>query len=137
MRVLTVHQPWAWAIIHGGKDVENRTWKPKLGPMGERIAIHAGRKYDSDALKARHWSVAGLKYPFPLTWSLGAIIGTVLVESWSQGGPLFSEWCDPGEGLYHWHLVDPIPLTVPIPCRGHQGLWGFDLSAFEEGRSDA
>ena len=24
MRVLTVRQPWAWAIIHGGKDVENR-----------------------------------------------------------------------------------------------------------------
>lgn len=25
MRILTVRQPWAWAIIHGGKDVENRT----------------------------------------------------------------------------------------------------------------
>ena len=24
MRVLTVRQPWAWAIIHGQKDVENR-----------------------------------------------------------------------------------------------------------------
>ena len=22
---LSVRQPWAWAIIHGGKDVENRT----------------------------------------------------------------------------------------------------------------
>jgi hypothetical protein len=22
---LTVQQPWAWAIVHGGKDVENRT----------------------------------------------------------------------------------------------------------------
>jgi hypothetical protein len=25
-RVLTVRQPWASAIIHAGKDVENRTW---------------------------------------------------------------------------------------------------------------
>jgi hypothetical protein len=24
LRALTVQQPWAWAIIHGGKDVENR-----------------------------------------------------------------------------------------------------------------
>jgi hypothetical protein len=26
VRVLTVRQPWAWAIIHGGKDAENRNW---------------------------------------------------------------------------------------------------------------
>jgi hypothetical protein len=25
MRALTVRQPWAWAIVHGGKDIENRT----------------------------------------------------------------------------------------------------------------
>ena len=25
MKALTVQQPWAWAIVHGGKDVENRT----------------------------------------------------------------------------------------------------------------
>jgi hypothetical protein len=24
VRALTVRQPWAWAIIYGGKDVENR-----------------------------------------------------------------------------------------------------------------
>jgi hypothetical protein len=24
-RVLTIRQPWAWAIIYGGKDVENRS----------------------------------------------------------------------------------------------------------------
>lgn len=24
--VLTIRQPWAWAIVSGGKDVENRTW---------------------------------------------------------------------------------------------------------------
>ena len=45
-RALTLKQPWAWAISHAGKDVENRTWPvpPKLlnqvctncdGTMGE------------------------------------------------------------------------------------------------------
>lgn len=24
---LSVRQPWAWAIIHAGKDIENRTWQ--------------------------------------------------------------------------------------------------------------
>lgn len=42
MRVLTVRQPWAWAIIHGGKDVENRTcnlagsWR---GPVAIHVAV--------------------------------------------------------------------------------------------------
>lgn len=39
MKALTVQQPWAWAIVHGGKDIENRTqaWSYR-GPL----AIHAG-----------------------------------------------------------------------------------------------
>lgn len=41
MRALTVRQPFAWAIAHGHKPVENRTWAPPLGAVGERIAIHA------------------------------------------------------------------------------------------------
>ena len=49
MKALTVKQPWAWAIIHGGKDVENRSWMPNLGPRGMRIAIHAGKGWDKDA----------------------------------------------------------------------------------------
>lgn len=28
MKVITVRQPWASAIIWGGKNIENRTWKP-------------------------------------------------------------------------------------------------------------
>ena len=26
MKALTIKQPWAWAIIHAGKDIENRDW---------------------------------------------------------------------------------------------------------------
>lgn len=41
MRVLTVRQPWAWAIIHGGKDVENRS-RNLAGDYRGPVAIHAG-----------------------------------------------------------------------------------------------
>lgn len=42
MKALTVQQPWAWAIIHGGKNTENRTqsWRYR-GPL----AIHAGARW--------------------------------------------------------------------------------------------
>ncbi|MFF7293172.1 hypothetical protein ACFY9N_11640 [Microbacterium sp. NPDC008134] len=48
MRILTVRQPWAWAIIHGGKDVENRPRNIAGGYRGP-VAIHAGLAYDTDS----------------------------------------------------------------------------------------
>ena len=53
MYALTIHQPWAWAIMAGIKRVENRTWRTShRGPL----VIHAGkhrprpRKRDWDRL---------------------------------------------------------------------------------------
>lgn len=39
MRILTVRQPWAWAIIHGGKDIENRV-RNIVGDYRGPVAIH-------------------------------------------------------------------------------------------------
>lgn len=42
---LSVRQPWAWAIISGGKTIENRSWTtPYRGPL----LIHAGKAFDPD-----------------------------------------------------------------------------------------
>ena len=46
LRVLTVRQPWAWAIVHGQKDVENRV--RSLGPYRGPVAIHAGLAVDHE-----------------------------------------------------------------------------------------
>lgn len=43
MRALSIRQPWAWLIVNGFKDVENRTWKTKY--RGE-VLIHASKTYD-------------------------------------------------------------------------------------------
>lgn len=48
LRVLTVRQPWAWAIVHGGKDVENRV-RNIAGAYRGPIAIHAGLAFDQAA----------------------------------------------------------------------------------------
>jgi hypothetical protein len=26
MKVIVIRQPWAWVILHGSKDIGNRTW---------------------------------------------------------------------------------------------------------------
>lgn len=43
---LSVRQPWAWAIIFGGKDIENRSWQAvNHGGLHRRgrVAIHAAK----------------------------------------------------------------------------------------------
>src|SRR6478752_931390 len=40
MYAISVHQPWAWAILHAGKNVENRSWRTNhRGPL----LIHAAK----------------------------------------------------------------------------------------------
>lgn len=44
MRALSIRQPWAWAILHAGKRVENRAWE--RGPqfmVGQTFLLHAAK----------------------------------------------------------------------------------------------
>lgn len=119
MRVLTVKQPWAWAIIHGGKDVENRSWTTQYrGPL----AIRAGKAWVASAAgDINKRTGAGVpmvrafgdpKYP------LGAIIGIVdLVDVVTESE---SPWTDGSE--YHWVLANPRPLPEPSFIGGGLGL---------------
>src|ERR1017187_5127876 len=58
--VLTVCQPWSWALLHG-KSVENRTWEMQhRGPLW----LHAGAR--------SRWDPAGAAPPVvPAAWCAG------------------------------------------------------------------
>ena len=51
-KALSIRQPWAWLIVNGIKDVENRSWKPGLSFKKEgielpiKLLIHASRTID-------------------------------------------------------------------------------------------
>jgi hypothetical protein len=48
MKALSIRQPWAWAILHCGKDIENRDWSdrnPGIRFRGEFL-IHTGHHPD-------------------------------------------------------------------------------------------
>lgn len=49
-RALSVRQPWVWAILYGGKDVENRDWKPSNPCLKYRgpVFIHSSLKFNAD-----------------------------------------------------------------------------------------
>lgn len=128
MKAITVRQPWAWAIIAAGKDVENRSWSTSYRG---RLAIHAGAKWDRDghfqcmALAARalgvSLQVAGDRFEESPASAAGSVVGVVTlrdVATWSV-----SQWWD--WGSFAWELGEPVGFGRPIPRRGALGLWEF------------
>lgn len=148
MRILTVRQPWAWAIFNG-KDVENRS--RSLGPYRGPVAIHVAGAYaenvDSEALDdaTERWhDLPGAdcnRHPWQA--NVGRIIGVVdLVgvhhpqrDRWgcppSPGDlvPMCSEWAEPD--VFHLVLRNPRPLVEPIPFKGALGLRRLDEGMVE------
>ena len=117
VRVLTVKQPWAWAIIHSDpkKDIENRQWKPAQPFF---MLVHAGQKTDFDAF--RFMRRRGIKPPLTSQLTYGAIIGAVTVRLWSDYTR--SPWADP-DSKWHWLLEDAVAFAEPLHCRGQMGLF--------------
>jgi hypothetical protein len=138
MRALTLWQPWASAIAHLDKRVENRTWRPPQWTIGETIAIHAGKSLDREALEdlAHDGELEQLGDPIPR----GAIVATAQVVGWVRDdGRLLDRrpvrWDGISEdraaelvagrwwaGPFGWVLDDVVSIE-PVPCRGRQGLW--------------
>ena len=122
MRAITLWQPWAWAIAHAGKDVENRTWAPPRTVLGQRIAIHAGKRIARGAFP---WP-DGVASP-PDRTVTSAIVAVTRVAGSLRPGELFSPtrtpeiWWLPEQ--FGWLLAGTVALAEPIRCGGHQGVW--------------
>lgn len=120
MKALTVRQPWAWAILHAGKRIENRTRRTNFRG---RFYIHAGLAAPNwpimfDAAEARHGT--GIN---PDWFEYGALIGTAeLVDCVWSDRPVMP-WGEPS--AWHWMLDNVKPLRKPIPARGQLGLWEY------------
>lgn len=117
MRALTIKQPWAAAIAHGPKRIENRTQPIPPKHLGTRILIHAGAAEDENALSpemVREWA---------MHWR--AILAVATLASCHQDDGCCRPWGFPGQ--WHWVLEDVRPLPhPPRPVRGQLGLWTVD-----------
>lgn len=134
MKALTLRHPWPWAIRELGKDVENRTWAPKL-ELGERFAIHAGRApstgdstYQRELIEALKWMrSAGLapKLESPRLWS-GAVIAVATFDGTVTQS--ISPWFF---GPIGWKLKDVVKIE-PVACKGAQRLWTLPTGVDEQ-----
>jgi hypothetical protein len=110
---LSIRQPWAWLIIHAGKDIENRRWATRFrGP----VLIHASKAWGKEEKSDRLGVMQRFGIQIPESLELGGIVGQVeLVDcvDYSQ-----SRWfCGP----YGFQLANPIAL----PFRPFKGALGF------------
>lgn len=88
MRILTVRQPWAGAIIHRGKDVENRV-RNIAGDYRGPVAIHVALRHSYDAVSA-HNAIAGYLDEHSI-YGYGHIIGVVDLVGVHDSGDCFHE----------------------------------------------
>lgn len=120
VKALSVRQPWAWAIIYGGKDVENRSWQAVnhgLNVRG-RVAIHASKTMGKGEYEqARDFMHGfGVSCPEPALLRRGGIIGSVEVLDVVSHSD--SPWFTGPRGLI---------LANPEPCEfiGVKGCLGY------------
>ena len=118
LRALTIRQPWADAIVHGAKRVENRTWAAPAKHHGSRVLLHAAAGCDRTVLVLPDGS---LPAPEPM-WTRGALMAVATLTGCHQAaGDCCVPWGEPG--VWHWQFTDVRPLPEPIPCKGALGLW--------------
>jgi len=120
MKALSIHQPWAWAILHAGKNVENRSRRTThRGPL----LVHASKSRASyDAHDPEKWLERyGVALPAWEELVKGAIVGQVEVvdcvpvEQLSSVAWASGPWC--------WVLQNPRALAEPVEWKGQQSLY--------------
>src|SRR5690625_200028 len=124
MKALSIRQPWAWLIVNGYKDIENRTWKTDYRG---KLLIHASKTFDHEVYE---WVLNN----FPeinLPGSKSKTIGAFLIGHYRTGGfvgtcrlndvvtasesPFFT-----GPYGFKLRMVKPVEF---VPYKGNLGLF--------------
>lgn len=132
MKAITLWQPWATWIALGIKTIETRSHNHFAFLAGERIAIHAGKRFDDDAVWEALCVVGDEKLDKPAVegpFPSGRVVCTAKVLC---AGPLTTEnnmdaLCD-CTGRFGLYLTDIQRLDPPVPATGHQGVWEWEAS---------
>lgn len=120
MRALSIRPPWAYAIAHLGKRVENRGWTTSYrGP----ILIHASKNLkpaDTAALR----KIIGRNID-PARFAQGAVVAIADLVDVVPAKDAPGRWT---VGPFAWRLRNVRVLSQPIPCSGKLGLWKPDAA---------
>lgn len=123
MKALSIRQPWAFSILFGGKDIENRNWATRHTGL---IALHASSKMTVEDFN--QWKQFVYDRDLRGPWldgkvigdaKRGGIVGVVEITGCTVGSN--SPWF---VGEYGFTLANSREIPF-IPLRGQLGF--FDL----------
>jgi hypothetical protein len=130
MKCITLWQPWATWIALGWKRIETRTHSRFACLKGQRIAIHAGRKWDKWAFHSAGRWLTDEQMKATTDVPSGVVVCTAYVYNHIELSPVHSQSalieCKYTK-RYGLMLSDVEPLTQPVPARGRQGIWNVEL----------
>lgn len=114
MIAISVRQPWATALLHRLKPVENRSWPMPPKYVNKPLLLHAGKA------KPRPGEWSGFLFervtqlaPQHFGGIIGEIVFALSVRDFA------SQWAEPG--LWHW----PVVRVRPLPFQPYKGRLGF------------
>lgn len=116
MLCISVRQPWAWYIVEGIKDCENRTWPTRIKG---NVLIHASRtltKADYDACLAIAFKAGHFNPPPFDSLKRGGVIG--MVELYGCTRSFNSPWAA-GPFIHLFRNSYPLPFEPSIGQTGY------------------
>lgn len=145
VRGLSLTRPWPWAFDNGPihKRIENRSWKAPASIIStHKVALHAAKswcEYDREFIskvteldcppRDQHpdsilFAVCDITRCFEYERAFGSSHQRIRErEAIPQDIWAFGEWC--------WVVENYVKLIEPVPCKGAQGLWGFEKKQTE------
>ena len=127
LKAISVRAPWWWAILHAGKDIENRDWPTKFRG---KVLLHASKWWsmagvadDGETVGAIYRAVGGQPKDHGDTYRMmrdvgGCIVGSVEIVDCVEHSD--SPWFF---GRYGFVLRNPEAFAEPIPCKGALGFF--------------
>lgn len=149
MKAISIKQPYSSLIVHGIKDIENRTWPCPKKYIGQRVLIHASATpvnmiNPSSVFTNQQWDFLTEEQKMLIisgAMPTGSIIGSVQIvgcvinhpsvwaektENYTVGmNPKLYEVLTDKKVVYNWILANPIIYDEPIPAKGKISFWDY------------
>src|ERR1700689_5169089 len=100
MKVIVIRQPWAWLIVHGFKDIENRSWRTRY--RGTLLIQASAGLPTKHALEDIRLFVRKRGVDLPEDFERGGIVGMAQLDDCVTSSG--SKWF---EGPVGWVLSKP------------------------------
>ncbi len=147
MKAISIKQPWTSLIVHGIKDIENRTWACPKKYIGQRVLIHASGKPDKEPYMVFNDAQKDalddcIMDVFDYYNQTGSIIGSIEIvdcvinhpsiwaektEDYTVGmNPKLHEDITGKKVIYNWVLSKPVLYENPLDnIKGKLSFWDY------------